>query len=250
MGCCVSHEPADGGVSPQQNTSIAHANSSTRHITAPSAAATPRSSHAHPHQSTAPRTVAPNTSLRAIAPGARSKLPAKLPGQRERWTRTRLAKERKEFWETRTSGSPEVWQTLRAICDNLQEGTTDEAQTFFDAAGCTCPTGDIWRGVYDAMGVSYKIEDWVVIDPEGLVEDEDEESDGAIKVDKGKQKAEDGAEDMPLRIDVKVRISTSAKDYMLPMFPTDAVAVLEDMVQQLDEVRPVIDADDRPLYTA
>ena len=39
-----------------------------------------------------------------------------------------------------------------------------------DAAGCTCPTGELARGVYDERGRLYEVPDWVVGDPKDLVE--------------------------------------------------------------------------------
>jgi len=41
-----------------------------------------------------------------------------------------------------------------------------------DVAGCTCPTGLLWRGVYDATGVQYTVPEWVIVAPDGLVEEE------------------------------------------------------------------------------
>lgn len=61
------------------------------------------------------------------------------------------------------------------LVELLQAGQVGSAQGVLDAAGCTCPTGELWRGsVWDEMGGLYEVPDWVVVVPVEVVEEEDE----------------------------------------------------------------------------
>lgn len=85
-----------------------------------------------------------------------------------------------------------------------------------DVTGCNCPTGCLWKGVYDDTGVMYKVPEWLVVEPEGLVDEEDEEAGPAVSVDKSGDDEEDdneGEEEMQVRIrdsktqrDVKIMV--------------------------------------------
>ena len=57
----------------------------------------------------------------------------------------------------------------------VRAGEVAEAQGVLDAAGCTCPTGEVWRGVFDERGEWYKVPEWVVVEPGGLVEEGESE---------------------------------------------------------------------------
>jgi hypothetical protein len=97
------------------------------------------------------------------------------------WTRGRLEQERTDWWDTQVTGSAEIWGAIRIAAQHLQANEVAEAQTMLDAAGCTCPSGALWKGVYDPTGVLYKVPEWLVVEPEGLAdEDEDEEVGGAV----------------------------------------------------------------------
>lgn len=61
------------------------------------------------------------------------------------------------------------------------EGGLATAQSILDAAGITLPTGDLARGAYDGLGNYYAFHEWVVSDPENMVEEGDEE-DGESEV--------------------------------------------------------------------
>ena len=60
----------------------------------------------------------------------------------------------------------------------MRDDDLTTAQGLLDAAGCTCPTGEVARGVYDERGRLYELPDWVVGDPGDLVEDEGDKDDG------------------------------------------------------------------------
>ncbi|KAJ9648014.1 hypothetical protein H2199_001791 [Coniosporium tulheliwenetii] len=104
---------------------------------------------------------------------------------REKWTRRRLAREREAFFDTRVSGRAEVWGVVRMVVELLQAGQVGSAQGVLDAAGCTCPTGEVWRGgVWDEMGGLYEVPDWVVVMPVEVVEEEGEGEVEVVEEDK------------------------------------------------------------------
>lgn len=113
------------------------------------------------------------------------------------WSRATLDREREEFFDTRVSGRPEVWQTLKAAlevlwdADNARPSPTavpkddanaDEhdpavalatAQSILTAADILLPTGDLANGVYDSLGNYYQLPPHIVCDPINIVANED-----------------------------------------------------------------------------
>lgn len=117
------------------------------------------------------------------------------------WTTAALGRERTEFFDTRVTGRPEVWQTLHAALEELwqsdiathqvetasttagEEDDDDEehrrqpsvalatAQSILDAADVTLPTGDLAQGAYDALGNYYPLPEWIVADPVNVGQD-------------------------------------------------------------------------------
>ena len=59
----------------------------------------------------------------------------------------------------------------------MRDNDLTTAQGVLDAAGCTCPTGEVAKGVYDERGRLYEVPDWVVGDPGDLVAEEEDEGD-------------------------------------------------------------------------
>jgi len=100
-----------------------------------------------------------------------------------------LDREREEFFDTRVTGRPEIWMTLKAALQVLWTGEEDDdeggiatAQTILEAADVTLPTGDLANGAYDAFGALYSLPEWVVSDPVNLVvEQDDDVEDGLVK---------------------------------------------------------------------
>ncbi|KAK1246064.1 hypothetical protein MKX07_005133 [Trichoderma sp. CBMAI-0711] len=101
------------------------------------------------------------------------------------WTRRDIDKERAEFFDTRVVCRPEIWQTLHAALQVLwesgpgaEDGAHDDAhddalataQSILTAAEISLPTGDLAQGAYDALGNLYALPEWVVSDPENLVD--------------------------------------------------------------------------------
>ncbi|KAF2120840.1 hypothetical protein BDV96DRAFT_641494 [Lophiotrema nucula] len=262
-GCCASRPASSGSnanVSPYPPVSSNNnaPDSSSRNITAPSPAAAV--SLASPRGS---QSVAPNTPLKRIPPTLRSKLPNTLSSpasQRRRitptsnlsslssptrsssqdvWTRSRLQKERGDWWDTRVTGEQIVWETLRSMCDLVQKGEVEEAQAILTASGCTCPSGEIWRGIFDERGVLYKMEDWVVVEPYGVVEDDEVEDELAEDLSALGLDDADGPEDKEVEIqdsgrgkqpdvqlNVRCRISSPPKDYLMKINKSEKVSHL------------------------
>ncbi|PHH80842.1 hypothetical protein CDD80_6401 [Ophiocordyceps camponoti-rufipedis] len=98
-----------------------------------------------------------------------------------RWTRRRLDRERADFFDTRVTGRPHIWQTIHAALQVLaQPPMADDsnhdyhdalatAQSILSAADISLPTGDLANGVYDSLGNYYQLPYWVVADPTNLV---------------------------------------------------------------------------------
>ncbi|KAK2609064.1 hypothetical protein QQS21_002434 [Conoideocrella luteorostrata] len=106
--------------------------------------------------------------------------PRKWKSTDRRWTRGQLDSERLEFFDTRVTGRPEIWQAIRAAVDILREGdlrgSGDDcieelatAQSILSAAEISLPTGDLANGAYDSFGNYYQLPQWVVSDPTNLV---------------------------------------------------------------------------------
>lgn len=235
QGCCFS-SPSDPDTAP-----AIQAHSSSRNITAPStrrnSILSPRASHAS--QAAGIIDNRPNTPLKAIPTAQRSRLPNTLASAKRvkpftqpaspAWTRSRLDKERGDWWDTQVTGSQEIWGAVRLAAQYLQKGELQEAQTLLDATGCTCPTGLLWRGVYDPTGVQYKVPEWVVVEPEGLAEE------GAV--DGGKASASDDSSDavgdaVGDQVTVRVRTSHDQKDVSLLIRKRDSVGVIVEKLKE------------------
>lgn len=96
--------------------------------------------------------------------------------KRRTWTRAQLDRERKEFFETRVTGRPEVWAALGAAVGLMYADDMATAQSIIDAAGVTVPTGDLCEGCYDEQGVLYRLPQCIVSDPENMAEEDSADS--------------------------------------------------------------------------
>ncbi|RKF60999.1 putative ubiquitin domain-containing protein [Erysiphe neolycopersici] len=95
------------------------------------------------------------------------------------WTTAELDRERADFFDTRTSGRPEVWQTIKAVLEILWTGRDSEngiaddslgtAQQFLDAAEIIVPHNNLSPGVYDSFGAYYPIPRHIISDPTNVV---------------------------------------------------------------------------------
>ncbi|CAJ2512659.1 Uu.00g007780.m01.CDS01 [Anthostomella pinea] len=104
------------------------------------------------------------------------------------WTRANLDTERADFFDTRVTGKPEIWQVLHtaleimwAVDANTSAGGEPKhddgsgglatAQSILKAAEVTLPTGDLANGAYDSLGNYYALPEWIVCDPVNVAED-------------------------------------------------------------------------------
>ena len=138
------------------------------------------------------------------------------------------------------TGSTEIWNALRLVCECLRRGDTAQAQGIIDAVGLNVPDGKVavgselrsrgrtrrTGGVFDERGVGYDIPGWVVADPDDVVEDNEPEK--ADLGEKGKGKAEDVGE----LVSVKVRLSDRSTDVTLPIGMRQTAAAIRSGVQE------------------
>lgn len=111
-----------------------------------------------------------------------------------------------------------------------------------DVTGCTCPTGLLWRGVYDATGVQYRVPEWVVVEPEGL-EDEDNQDHGGAATGPASAGAQvdtapnldDDEHDVKL---VRARTSHNQKDLVLSVRRKEPVVSIIEKLKKQAEVHP------------
>jgi len=92
---------------------------------------------------------------------------------KRQWTRSELARERQEFFDTRVTGHVEIWATLKSVVELLADGDIATAQSILDAAAITVPTGDLKNGAYDEAGNLYQLPEHVISDPDNLVLDQE-----------------------------------------------------------------------------
>lgn len=157
-----------------------------------------------------------------------------------------MDKERNDFFDTRVTGRPEIWGAIRIVVELLRQGKRDEAQGILDASAVTCPTGEIWKGVFDEKGNLYAVPEWVIVEPAHLVEDanaegkadeagdEDDEMDGLSKEEKGKGRA---IEIDPSTIaKVRARLSDRSSDVLVKMSKDERLAVLVRKIRDVANV--------------
>jgi hypothetical protein len=152
------------------------------------------------------------------------------------WTRSRLEKERNDWWDTQVTGSQEVWGAIRLAAQSLQVGKLKDAQQWLETMECTCPSGVLWKGVYDSTGVMYKVPEWLIVEPEGLVAEE-EPNDGAPGASgaDGAQEFDDEEDDEPVL--VRTRVSRTGRDVTLKIRRKETVWSIVEKLKKEAEVR-------------
>ncbi|KAL8669165.1 MAG: hypothetical protein Q9168_006239, partial [Polycauliona sp. 1 TL-2023] len=157
-----------------------------------------------------------------------------------------LRKEREEFFETRVTGRPEIWGSLKLCCESLWEGDVANAQGILDAVSVTVPTGDLVQGAYDEMGGLYVLPAWVVGEPEGVVDDVGgdgkelmvEKGEDVVSGEKGKEIAVDGGGGIEGSVRVRARLSDrGGPDEVVLMGKEDTVGILARRVAEQAKVR-------------
>lgn len=132
------------------------------------------------------------------------------------------------------------------MVESLQLGEVGEAQALLDATECTCPNGMLWKGVFDGRGEWYRVAEWVVLEPEGLIAEDDEtdhgneddEDDGDKKEDvdvegsstaDAKQAKESKGKEVEVlgdEVKVRFRLSTTGTDYQIHAYKGEKVGSL------------------------
>lgn len=145
-----------------------------------------------------------------------------------------MEKERRDWWDTRVTGDVQVWRCLQAATEALQEGDVTTAQTLLDAQECTCPTGQLWSRVYDDRGNEYKVPEWLVVEPAGLVEEEDT----PVTEDKTEETTviEDSEPDHEYV--VRVRVSETSTDFKVTVRRRETIASIRETLKTQAQVRP------------
>ncbi|ETS86851.1 hypothetical protein PFICI_00679 [Pestalotiopsis fici W106-1] len=191
------------------------------------------------------------------------------------WTRAQLDKERQDFFDTRVTGRPEVWQTVHAALRELWEadlaintpgasGETDVspddsvlsvAQGILRAVEITLPTGDLANGVYDSLGQYYALPEWIVRDPVNITVEDKAEAQGEHKgeLGTGDESSEEIGEEEALRrreekgkavVDsktttkIRIRISETARDIIVRVGPDERVRSIAQRALQQSGLDP------------
>lgn len=110
-----------------------------------------------------------------------------------------------------------------------------------DVTGCTCPTGLMWRGVYDPTGIQYRVPEWVVVEPDGLAEEDEAPGEAATgpagayaSVDGAQESDEDDEDDSVL---VRARASHNQRDIVISVRRKQPVASIIERLKKQAEVR-------------
>ncbi|QDS74425.1 hypothetical protein FKW77_006047 [Venturia effusa] len=178
-----------------------------------------------------------------------------------------LIRERTAYFDTRVTGHAEVWAALRIMCELLERGEKEEAQAIMEAAGCTCPSGEVWGrrgGIWDERGERYVVPAWCVGIPRGCVMEGNELQEGTdtsgveessedeevksfrkravfeVGTGKGKGRAVEVEKELELESDLKVRVrmSNTAKDLVVRIRANARVHALLRRVRQVGEITP------------
>ncbi|KAJ4155776.1 hypothetical protein LMH87_001005 [Akanthomyces muscarius] len=251
MGCCLSrsagpNSPYPGGI---PNASARHINppplSLGESATAPSAAnqASPRRRRRHDR---GPLDEHINKPLRRHVWASVDR----------QWARNELDTERAEYFDTRVTALPEIWQTLHNALQVLWEPPTQEtnddgqtalqtAQTMLTAAEISLPTGNMVNGAYDSFGNYYALPEWVVSDPQNIVEHvhskdgsgsgDDETQGGGEDGEMSKEEKGKDVVDESKQIQVRARLSETGNDITISIPKTDIVrSVIKKMTTEAE----------------
>lgn len=170
---------------------------------------------------------------------------------------------------------PEVWQAIHAalqvLWDPVGQGAAGDgtnglatAESMLHAADITLPTGNLAQGVYDILGNYYPLPEWVVANPENLVEDDtdgetddlgtshgeadhedvkgdliDDDSDEFDEHEAAKKREEKGKAVVQVQdlIHVRARLSENGRDYTVSVGKTDPVRTLAWRLHEAATVR-------------
>jgi hypothetical protein len=125
-----------------------------------------------------------------------------------------------------------VWQCLKAATEALQEGDLATAQTLLDVQGCTCPSGQLWSRVYDDRGAEYKVPEWLVIEPAGIVEGEE----ASVIEDKTNDATAFDEAALGCEFVIRVRFSSLAPDLKMEVREREIIASIREKCKVLAKV--------------
>ena len=176
QGCCASTlAPYDG----QHNASSRNPIISEQPQSSAPAIGRPSTARSTPPQQSQPKRKKAHTENPGDKPDA--DLIRLVWSSKDRtWTRREIDQERDDFFFTRVTGHPEVWQTLKTALEVIwaggdpadSDGGWATAQAILRAASITVPNGQIHKGVFDQQGAKYDLPKHIVCDPKNLaVED-------------------------------------------------------------------------------
>ncbi|MCJ1475895.1 hypothetical protein MMC13_004559 [Lambiella insularis] len=228
--------------------SNAHADSSSRAI---ASATTPHPEISTPRSSShiPPASLSSRPQTIGLAEQFNQPLRPHIWTSKRKWTRHELTREREEFFDTRVTGRPEIWGTLKMVVGLVGDGELQTAQGILDAAGVTVPTGDLVNGVYDEAGNFYQMPEEIVADPDNSVVEIEELVHG--EVTKGedrdmdeeeleRRREEKGKGVLKLEDAIKVRARLSdrgGQDVIIMLSKEQSVRVLIKKVQEEAGVR-------------
>lgn len=242
MGCCFSqsagpNSPYPGGI---PNASARHINppplSLGESATAPPSTVNPASPRRRRRRDRGPLDEHINKPLRRHVWASVDR----------QWTRKELDAERAEYFDTRVTARPEIWQTLHNALQVLWEPPTQEtndngqtalqtAQSMLTAAEISLPTGNLVNGAYDALGNYYALSEWIVSDPQNIVEHDHEREglgSGDDETQGGGEDAETSKEEKGKDVDdgeqlqVRARLSETGNDIAVSVSKSDIVRIV------------------------
>lgn len=176
------------------------------------------------------RSALPNTLASPTTAKSRNRVKPLTGSSSQAWTHERLEKERRDWWDTRVTGDTEVWRCLRAATAAMQEGDLATAQILLDAQGCTCPTGQLWNRVYDDRGAEYKVPEWLVIEPAGIVQEEE------LRTTEEKTNEAEEQADLDREFVVRVRSSQQPQDLKVTVRKRDNIASIREKLKTQAQV--------------
>lgn len=131
------------------------------------------------------------------------------------------------------TGDTQVWRCLQAATEALQGGDVATAQSLLDASGCTCPTGQLWSRTYDDRGNEYRVPEWLVLEPIGIVEEE------AIPVAEDKTDGASAALDTSepdSEVVLRVRLSEASQDIRITVRRRATIASIREKLKMQAQV--------------
>ena len=165
-----------------------------------------------------PTTPRVSRNRRHVAPGEQVNAPLRphIWTAKRQWTRSQLERERHDFFETRVTGHPEIWATLKSVVELLADEDLTTAQSIIDAAAITVPTGDLKNGAYDEAGNLYQIPEHIISDPQNVALDtpkEEERGETSLEAtdddELEKRREEKGKGVVPERDSIRVKARLS-----------------------------------------